>query len=106
MKTLSNIVLWALIGFALLVTYGCVSMPDGSKMPSGTFGCYEGLYGKVIGGNIAADTVGTKGGRATIKCGAGEVTFQDSGDLSAVAGQQSIRVPVEATPMKLHPKTP
>lgn len=92
------------IALSLLLLAACASLPDGSKMPSGTVLCSDGVWGRVMGANINADVAGTKGGKAGVKCAAGEITFTDSGDLASSG--QSIRVPVEATPMKLSPKAP
>ena len=44
--------------------------------------------------------VGTAGGVASVKCGAAEITFTDSGNLNMPL---SMRVPIQQTPMKLVP---
>lgn len=91
-----------IIIFIALLLSGCQAL-DPATMGSGVF-CAEGLAGvKGFGVNIEK-VVGTKGGGITIKCSAGEITFTDSGNLSPLG--QSIRVPVESTPMKLTPAKP
>lgn len=89
-----------LLAAALLSLAACSTTP--TQVPAGTVLCTNGVWGQAMVGNIQADTVGTRGGGADIKCPAGQITFKDSGDLSPSG--QSIRVPVEATPMKLSPK--
>lgn len=73
-----------------------------SQLPSGMVLCSDGVWGRVIGANISQDVAGTKGGAFNIKCAAGEINTKDAGDLTPAG--QSVRVPVDATPMKLTPK--
>ncbi len=63
---------------------------------------WNGSPASVLFVGIDKGVSGTKGGIVSLECGAAKAGFTDNGNLGPAG--QTLRVPVDATPMKLTPR--
>lgn len=95
-----------LLLFALLLA-GCASPSiDQNAYANASVACvtgatWNGSPASLLYVGVDKGVAGTKGGIVSVECGAAKAGFTDSGNLSALG--QTVRVPVESTPMKLTP---
>jgi hypothetical protein len=90
-----------------IILAGCAGVQslDSASLANASVACIQGAGWNGAPANMLFVGVdkglsGTKGGIVSITCGAAIANFTDSGNLTV----QSLRVPVEATPMKLTPR--